>query len=427
MILMNLAMTTNCKTKTKPLWMEVDELHRQNIPDNEIRQFIDKRAEQINYSSLFELLDFVSSMRRMIHFGGLNIFESTIKNLLLRHVSKIELSEVWQILEKNKKELIRDALFVLWALLRSEFIIKRILRITENKGINSNVARHILDEYINHAELWGVTNSSGYHGVIFQSDFAYIGWDFFYKLLKLVLKDKYYFKQKSLSKDYFISSFNNIYNSVPCELSEKQLSLLFKYIKNIKPEIWLDKISMSHEDITNFVKKIYKYKNKNDNFSLTETSTDDIESENIKLLGIIFTNTFFKRELKNEIEEFLKNNPVSLYWQVTTMSLECGDDDETVRNFIRDNISKFSYTDIFQRLLNTILGDNTPITLYIILQLKGCKEVLSDIEKNFKKGKIKPLELKHLLRSYYGMLEFDLGVKPDKVFANGLKRIIENN
>ena len=440
---MNPAEITNCKVE--PLWAKVDELYAKHVSENQIRQLIDEQMKQVKVHKLNELLDFIASLRRMINMGALGILESTIKNFLLQHVSEINVNEIWKILEKSGKQLKSDidysknqlaisntdnALFILWCFLRPEFVIKRIIDMIENKKIHTSIVRYIFTKYTIRTELCGVTGLSDYHGMIFQSDFVDIGWDLFYKLLILVLNDKSYFEQKSLSKDYFISSFKDIYNSVPGELSKEHLKLLFENIRNTDQKIWRDKLNMTYENVISFVKKTYKYKNKNNNFSLIKTSTDDIAPEDIKLLGIIFTNTLFKRELKDEIDEFLRNNPVSLYWQVSiVMSVEHGEDDITIRNFIRDNIGKFSYTDIFQHLLSAIVTfeDRALITLYILLQLKGCKDVLSDIEQNFKKGKIKLPELKFLLRAYCGMLEFYLGVKPDKTFTNGLKRIIENN
>lgn len=429
--------------KVKPLWAKVDELYAEHIPEEQIKQFIDKQKKQIKASKLDELLDFVDSMRRMIPMGDLGISQSIIKDFLLQHASEINVNEVWKVLEKSGKQFkysndsksksrfivatsnIRNALFILWCLLRSEFVIKRILEMIENKKIGFNVARDILTTYINNSELWGVISRSDYHGVIFQSDFVYIGWDSLYLLLRLVLKNTSYFKRKSLSRDYLISSFKNIYNSIPAELSKEPFELLLDGIKNTDQKIWKNKLDMSYGEIIDFVKKCYKYRNKNNNLSLTNISTDDIEAEDIKLLGVIFANTLFKRKLKRGIEEFFKKNPVSSYWQVRMMSLEYGDDYETVRNFIRDNINKFSYTDIFQHLLNAIHEDSISVTLYILLQLEGSNKVLSDIEKHFKKEKIKLRELKYLLRAY-GALDFFLGVKPDKVFIEGLIRIINN-
>ena len=401
---------------------EVGAMFRDRVSNKQIDKFFQDKQEKIEKKELFDFVRGVSLWNHLL-----------LKKFITERRSDFLLEDLWRMVFQNTDSFIPrgmgdesflntinqsnmdTAIFILCILEGQDKIEKTILDASKNKKIDKNVLYRVINSYVNLAENY---------------DIIFVNCNFLRKILEVIFvffpefSDKYPQDYKDSLLISFIHLYRHLTPGMVKDLFEKNV---IEKINNISEDVWNRKFGLNKSKIAEFVKRQYQYNKEFNNYTLE--SDNDLDREKLKK---IFEIIWFSDKEREEIESFLQKNSLSSLGQVHYM-LTCFDErtdndirhDKDVYKFIKDNIKKFSYEEMLDKILHCITSD--PLTewgLLIMFLLKDSKKVIDDILKEYVKGNCNKDSLRYIVYIYPRLARFDIIV--DKYSIFDIKKFLEN-
>lgn len=405
-------------------YQQIQKMYDENVSEDEIKKFLYRKIKNASKEDTF---DIAISLRSLMSMGNLGITKKTVQDFVLHNRDAFLIERLWAMITDTGKDWefrvqggyqgharieisqIGDALIILPVLLDQNTIEKYIEDLMINKKITQNTVSTIFYTIIN----WVITS---HKPLIFMNTWFFdVNLSFLYLLLKYVFDGTGEMQLKKLRdrRDVLLESFTEIYNAIPYNFSPKQFKSFVDNIKKIDDKKWSLAIGIESDEVIKFIKDQYKHITDNGELSLGDI--DYLSDENLKKLHVIFSTYRSAIGLKDEIDDFFINHPISLYWQVHMMDKDSDYTKENIKCFMDDHLHEFLYEEMLNKIVNVYVSERIQFAVYIAIKLRSTRTVLRDIFVNFKNGKIKLPELEYL---YYIC-------RSNKQFSDGLKRVID--
>lgn len=427
--------------KLLSLYYEVSTMFEKKIPADAIRLYLTKRLSVIKKKEIFGT---VASLRALLGWVDLNFSIKKIQDFILARRHDVNIVDIWQMIEITDQnwavtaskgytggynEIARIGILnvevavpILLVLDGQKKVEARVLEGVRQSVIGPHVVLAILNYYFNreiHVEKYNST-------VFLPGFFSEVNYDFTFQLLRHVfdtMPGSFWMNMRE-QRDRLLEQFRDFYLASPYGLSQTQLNALLQDIRAVSDDDWQQSFQLSRQRALTFINKQYQYHFEGHDHSLVAYDDLNDKRDELRLLSRILIQAKYKRKLKDQMDNFIENHPISLYWQVRMMAEDDETEGKAVRKFIEDHLNEFSYEELLKKVISTYVSERIQYALYIILKMKGPEKVLEDIIKNYRAGNIAKPELEYLLYSCGGGA-FYLGTLLDNKFHTGLKRFVE--
>lgn len=410
------------------LHSEISSLMWQKTRTDEVRSTLARRLRSIKRG---EIVNTVASLHALMEWVDLGISIKEIVDFIHKHASDIVTGDLWQIIELEEYDeleaktyfyTVEVALIILWVLEGQKSVESRICNSLGRGSIHPSVALAIYDVYTYHVHV------EKYNSVVFYgSFFNELDYDFIFQLVRYIfdITPREAWGKMRDKRDQVLEDFRNLYYTAPYGLSHAMFVSLLQSVEEVHDDNWRKAVGISKEDAVDFIRIQYQYHYEGWDHSLIEYDELCNRREDLKKLSGILICAKFKRTRRDQMEQFIAKNSISLYWQVRILA----EDDETrgegVRKFIDYHLPDFSYEELLRKVVTTFASEHIQYALYIILKQKGPERVLNDIIENFRAGAITKPKLEYLLYACGGF-NFYIGTEIDKKFYEGLKSFIDD-
>lgn len=339
-----------------------------------------------------DMFDFVRCGLRLVAYNGLDWNREQLAGFIRKNTDSFPPGKLWKIILEDNRYALDDHYLNTHLFSNADTALNILLVLLGQENVEAHIVQNIGLLKQNNNALYRLTTV---YGQVCHDQALHYNIDFAVELLAPLFDNlpTLPFEAKDV-KDSLLIPFVNEYRSIPANFSDFELQeiLIERGILKVDDQVWKKELNMSQAEVIDFVK------NRSTRLIYGAGGVWDFDyaDEDVPKIKKILIVSGYRSKNPDKIEQFLKENPLTLMGQIRLKlheSFERTDEeiktDSDIVSIIKKNLNNIFYDEILDRIKKAAVSDDLVVwELFILIKKTNIQTTISDLVEVYKRGEM---------------------------------------